>query len=130
MDVIFQISALAVVAAICCSMLRGRAESITMALSVTACAVIILSAVQFLKPILDVVERIRVMSGISGTAAAPLTKVVGIVILTRIAGAICDDAGEKTLHQAVDIAGSLLSVYISLPLFSAVLDLLEEILTG
>ena len=130
MDVIFQISALSVIAAVCCCILRPYVSGVAVALSIVAGVVILLFAFQFFKPVMEVLERMRSLSGISGTMAAPLIKVVGIGVLTQIAGAICDDAGEHTLHQTVEIAGNVLALYLSLPLIAAVLDLLEDIMHG
>lgn len=130
MDVIFQVSALSVLAAVCCCILRPYVGSIAVSISIIAGVLILLVALRFFKPIIEMLEQLRTLSGLSGTIAAPLIKVVGIGILTQIAGSICDDAGEHTLHQTVEIAGNVLSVYVSIPLLAAVLDLLEGILHG
>ena len=129
MDIVFQISALAVIAAICCCILRTHVGGIAVALSIVSCILVLLGALQFVSPIVSVVERIQKMTGLSNAITAPLVKVIGIGILTQIACSVCDDAGEKTLHQAVEIAGMILALYVSLPLLSAVLDLLEELLS-
>lgn len=128
MNAIFQVAALAVVTAICCCALRSNIGSLSIALSITACVLILILTFRFLKPIIDILDRIQDMTGMTAAVFAPLVKVVGIGFLAQIAGAICEDAGEKTLHRAVEIAGSILSVYVSLPLLSAVLELLEELL--
>ena len=130
MDVIFQVSALSVLAAVCCCILRPHVGSVAVSISIVAGVLILLVAFRFFKPIIEMLEQLRILSGLSGIIAAPLIKVVGIGILTQIAGSICDDAGERTLHQTVEIAGNVLSVYVSIPLLSAVLDLLEGILHG
>lgn len=130
MEVVFQISALSVVAAVCCCVIRPYVGSIAIALAAFVGVIILLLAFQFFEPVIDLLERLCTMSGLSGAVTAPLVKVVGIGILTQIAGAICDDAGERALHQTVEIAGSILSLFISLPLVEAVLELLEDILRG
>ena len=129
MDIVFQIAALAVIAAICCCMLRAYVGGITIGLSIVSCVLILLAALRFLSPVVEILERMKMMSGVSDVIAAPLIKAIGIGVLTQIACAICDDAGEKTLHQAVEMAGMILALYVSLPLLSSVLDLLEEILS-
>ena len=48
----------------------------------------------------------------------------------RIAAGVCSDAGEQALENAVELTASILAVYAALPLLTAVLDLLQEMLGG
>ena len=130
MDTIFQISAIAVITAVCGCVVRQHAGSLSAVLSAAACIFILLLAFRFLRPILELIKRLEQLSGLSGTATAPMLKVAGIGILAQIAGGVCEDAGEASLNHAVQIGATVLSVYVSLPLMSAVLDLLEQILGG
>ena len=54
----------------------------------------------------------------------------GRQIDAQIAAGVCADAGARGLEKAVELAGSLLAVYASLPLVSSVLDLLQDLLGG
>lgn len=130
MDVVLQISGVALVAACMCLVVRGQAGSMGMLLSLSACIGILAISIRFLAPVFQVVEELRELTGITAAATAPMMKVAGIGILTQIAGAVCEDAGEQALRRAVEIGGTFLSLYVSLPLLAAVLDLLEETLGG
>ena len=130
MDTIVQISAIAIVAAICAYLIRQHTGSLSTVLSIAACILILLLSFRFLAPVMSVAKRLQTLSGLSETATAPMLKIAGIGVLTQVAGGVCEDAGEKTLTNAVQIAGTVLSVYVSLPLMSSVLDLLEQILGG
>ena len=77
---------------------------------------------------MGVFDRLREMTGMVSSVTSPMLKVAGIGILIQIAGAVCEDAGERTLQQAVEIGGGILAAYASLPLLSAVIDLLEDTL--
>lgn len=125
----FQLAAIAIVATVMCCIVRDHASSLAIALSVTACVVILCLSLQFLTPVLDVIKRLQELTGLSGTAVGPMLKVAGIGILTQLCGTVCEDAGEKTLQNAVQTGGTFLCLYASIPLFSSVLDLLEDMLT-
>lgn len=130
MEAVFQASSLAVVAAVLCLVVRQQEKPLALLLSLAACAAILLLALKFFSPVLKVVEQLRDLSGLNEAVTAPLLKVTGIGLLTQVAGSVCEDAEERALAKAVEIGGSVLSVYAALPLLSAALDLLEEMLGG
>ena len=96
----------------------------------TVRTIALLAAVQLLAPIFSVAEQLRSLSGLSTAVTAPLFKVTAIGILSRVAAGVCGDAGEKALERAVELSGSILALYAALPLVSAVLELLEDMLGG
>lgn len=130
MDAALRISSLAVVAAVLCLVVRQREKPLALLLSLAACAAVLLLGLRFFSPVLSVAERLRDLSGLNEAVTAPLLKVTGIGLLTQVAGSVCEDAEERTLAKAVEIGGSVLSVYAALPLLSAALELLEEMLGG
>ena len=130
MEAVIRLSALAVVAAVLCVVVRQQEKPLALLLSLAACSVILLAALEFFSPILSVVEKLRDLSGLNEAVTAPLLKVTGIGLLTQVAAGVCEDAEEKTLGKAVEIGGSVLAVYAALPLLSAVLELMEEMLGG
>ena len=89
-----------------------------------------LLAVRMLAPIFEVAETIRDLTGLSSAVTAPLFKVTAIGLIGRIAAGVCSDAGEHALENAVELTASILAVYAALPLLTAVLDLLQEMLGG
>ena len=128
MDMIFTIGAFSMVAAVAALLVRQQTSALGLVLSLAACVLILSLGVQALGPILDLLRRIRELSGVQMEASAPILKVIGIGILTKLSEAVCSDAGETSIGKAVTMAGTLLAVYVSLPLLSSVLDLLEEML--
>ncbi len=130
MNTVLQMASLGVVAALLCAVVRENGKPLAMLLSLAGCAVLLLLALRFFSPILSVVEQLRELSGLNETVTAPLLKVTGIGLLVQVAGSVCEDAEEKALAKAVEIGGSVLSIYAALPLLTAVLNLLEEMLGG
>ena len=125
----YRIAAVAVIVALMCCIIRDHAPSLAVVLSIGACVAVLLVSLQFLAPVLQVVKRLQELTGLSDSAVAPMLKIAGIGILTQVCGTVCEDAGEKTLHNAVQIGGTFLCLHAAMPLLSSVLDLLEDMLT-
>ena len=130
MDTMVKLASIAVVAAILSVVVRERGRSMALLLSLGSCVLILSLGMKFLSPIFSVVEQLRDLSGLQDSVTAPLLKVTGIGILTQTAGGVCADAEEKALEKVVQICGSVLGLYASLPLLSSVLSMLEDMLGG
>ena len=130
METVVQITGLALVVSCLGVVLRGRADVLSMLLSLMGCTMILLVSVRLFQPVLDLVCRIEQLTGLEGSVTAPVTKVLGICMLTKIASSVCEDSGDKALGQALEIGGNILALYCALPLLSAVVDLLQDILEG
>ena len=101
-----------------------------MLLSLVACVCIYSISFQFFYPVLELIRTIQSMTKLEAAVTSPVLKVVGIGFISQITSAVCQDSGEKALGQAIEIGCTMLALYVSLPLLSAVLDLLENILGG
>ena len=130
MDTVWKVVGLAMVAACCCMVLRSQTGVLAMALSLLVCALILGATCQLFQPVLQVLDTLRSMSGLEEAVTAPVLKVMGIGFVSQIAVTVCEDTGEKALGQAVEVGCSILALYVTLPLISAVLQLLKDILGG
>ena len=64
----------------------------------------------------------------AGTAYFPvILKTLGIAYLTDFTSALCQDAGEKSVASKVELAGKLAVFFAALPVFSSLLELLNEL---
>ena len=130
METIVQITGVALIVACLGVVLRGRADVLSLMLSLAGCVMILLMSVKLFQPVLELVHRLEQLTGLETPVTAPVTKVLGICMLTKIASSVCEDSGDRALGQALEIGGNILALYCALPLLSAVLDLLQEILEG
>lgn len=121
-------AAVAVVAALCAVVVKKQAPEIAMALALAAGAMILYSCVQSLSRITQFVYELAELGGISQTVLGPVMKVTAIAIVTRTAAEVCRDAKEGGLASFVETAGTILSLFTVLPLMSAVLSMLTELL--
>ena len=67
-------------------------------------------------------------SGINSEFISLLIKITGISILTEFAVSICKDSGESAIASKVDLGGKLLVISLSIPVISATLSGLLELL--
>lgn len=97
-------------------------------LSIAACALVCFTAVRYLEPVMDLLERLRELSGVSGEMLSILLKAAGIGLLSELAALICADAGDQALGKAVGILTNAAIIWISLPMLEELLELLQEVL--
>lgn len=123
-----KVAAAAIIAAVLAVVLRRQVPEAALLLAVCAGVLILIDCSQALRGIVGFMERLAELGGLSPAVLAPVVKVTGIALVTRLSAEFCKDAGEGALSAAVETAGSALALAAALPLISAVLDLLSELL--
>jgi stage III sporulation protein AD len=123
-----KIAAMAVTAALCAVVVRKQAPDIAMVLALVAGAAILYSSIQALTEVLDFLDELSELGGLSSSVVEPVVKVAGISIVTRIAAEICKDVKEGGLASAVEVAGTMIALLTAVPLMTAVLSTLNDLL--
>ena len=73
-------------------------------------------------------KELRLLGQLDGATVTILLKTAGVGLLAELAGAVCEDAGEGTLAKMVRLCGSAAALYLALPLFTSVLDMIGDML--
>jgi len=128
MEEVTKIAVIALIGACLCMVLRSQVSPFALIVSLASCVGILLVSIRFFLPVISVFQRLNALSGLADSITAPVLKSVGIGILSQIAASVCEDSGEKALAKTVEVGSSLLAIYVSVPLFFAVLDMLERLL--
>ena len=123
-----KIAAAAVAAALCAVVVRRQSPEIALALGIGACALIVLYCSGALTAVMELVDKLAETGNLSVQVVEPVIKTAGIAIVTRLAADFCKDAQEGGLASAVELAGTALALAAALPLMSAVLDVLTQLL--
>ena len=123
-----KIAAAAVAAALCAVVVRRQSPEIALALGVGACALIVLSCSGALESAVELADKLAQAGGLSAQVVEPVLKTAGIAIVTRLAADFCKDAKEGGLASAVELGGTALALGAALPLVTAVLDVLSQLL--
>lgn len=128
MSGVVKIAAAAVAAALCAVVVRRQSPEIALALGIGACALIVLSCDRALTAVVELADKLAQTGGLSAQVVEPVLKTAGIAIVTRLAADFCKDAKEGGLASAVELGGTALALAAALPLMTAVLDVLTQLL--
>ncbi len=104
--------------------LKKHCGEISILLGLSAGILIGIFFLEALKPVIAFVEDLRELSGLDAELLEPVLKCLGIGFLSQIAVNVCNDSGQTAIGKMIEISGSVLCMYISIPLFRSVLSLL------
>lgn len=127
MDMI-ALGALGVAAALCAVVVRQKAPEIAALLGLMACVLLLWNTLPILETIRDVLAQLADLAGISPTVLRPMLQTVGLALVTKLASALCRDAGEGSVAVFLETAGGAAAVLVSLPLLRMVLQLIMGLL--
>lgn len=118
---------LAVIGVLFALLLKKNAPELgfLLSLGIVACCLGLLLAIW--QPISVFWDELTDMSGLSPQVTLPLLKCVGLAIVTKIAADLCRDAKETAIGTAIELLGTLAGLAVALPLLSAALSLIREL---
>ncbi len=108
--------------------LQKQGKETALLLSVLVCCMAGGLALGFLRPVLDFMGKLQALGALDHTMLQTLLKVVGIAITSEVAGLICTDAGSSSLGKILQFLASCVILWLSLPMLTRLLDLVEGIL--
>ena len=127
MEQVFQVTGLCVVGALLALVLKKGSPELALLLALAAVAAVLLFLAGALGELLEFLREGGAASGLSEDLFIPLYKTAGIALVVKAGGSLCRDAGESALASAVETAGTVCALLVSLPLLRAVLALLLEL---
>ena len=128
MTIFLQATAGVVLAVILYTALGKRSGEIATSLSIAMCCMLLLLAVDYLRPIAAFVTTLQQIGNLEGQMITVLLKVVGISLISQIASLICADGGNTSMGKALQMLTVVVILYLSLPVLQALLELVEEIM--
>lgn len=108
--------------------LGSRSKEQAMVLGIAVCAMGALAALEYLRPVIDFISQAEQIGGLDHSLIKILLKVVGIGLISEIAALVCTDGGSSSLGKAVKLLGSAVVLWLSIPLYSMLMELLQRIL--
>lgn len=90
--------------------------------------VIFASLLRYISYIFDAVHMIAARLSVNDSYITVLIRIIGIAYLSRFGSEICRDAGQNVIAQKIELAGKIMIVVTSMPILTAVLNLLAGIL--
>lgn len=125
---IISICMLSVISVIIMLMLKPKNGEIAIMLGLCASVIILICVLSQVSQIMDTINSIIAISGISTSYIAILLKTIGICLITEFAVNTCKDAGSQSLAGNVSLAGKILITITALPLYSDILNTINGLL--
>ena len=108
--------------------LRKQGNEFAIILSILVCCTTGFLAAGFLNPVVRFLQRLQNIGSLNVSFLNTLLKIVGICFTAEIASLICEDSGNASLGKALQFLASTVILYLSLPMLTKLLDLVEGIL--
>lgn len=104
-----------------------QSRDLSLLLLIGVCCMTALVALNYLEPVIDFVRQLEQLGNIDSSLVRILLKAVGIGLISEIAALICSDAGSNSLGKGIQFLGSAVILWLSLPMFTMLMDLLRQI---
>ena len=128
MDRFVEAAAGILVAVIVLAALKRQTPEIAAVLSVLVCAMVGFAAAGFLEPVVAFLRRLQRVGDLEESYVKTLLKIVGISFIAEITELVCQDSGNGALGKVLQFAAGGLMLYLSLPMLTKLLELVEGIL--
>lgn len=123
-----QWTALILIGLILSLVLGKQSKDMSLLLTLAVCVLVCLGALEFLEPVMELLRELRRLGGLDSEAVSILLKAAGIGLLSELAGLLCNDAGESALGKVLQILSNAAILWLSLPLFRQIIELIGEVL--
>lgn len=127
MDIV-KIIGVGLIALIIIVILKQYKPEFAMYVSLIAGALILFMLLDKLAGIVELLANLSNKAGINNQFLGILLKITGIAFLTEFAVSICQDSGETAIANKIDLGGKVIIIAISIPIISALLELIIKIL--
>ena len=127
MDIV-KIIGVGLIALIIIVILKQYKPEFAMYVSLIAGALILFMLLDKLTGIVELLANLSNRAGINKQFLGILLKITGIAFLTEFAVSICQDSGETAIANKIDLGGKVIIIAISIPIISALLELIIKIL--
>ncbi len=126
MTVFLQTVAGAFVTVILCTVLSRQGRDMTLLLCLAACAMLLAAASSYLKPVIAFLKTLKDTAQMEDGTFSIILKAVGMGLMAEVATLICNDSGNAAIGKAVEIVSAAGILWLSLPLMTALLELVQE----
>ncbi len=128
MELLLRISAAALCALLLTLLLRRTNPELSALLSMAVVTAILLAALRLGTGLQELKALLQTRFGLSETYLLPVLKCVAAAIVTRLTAELCRDSSQAAAAAAVEIAGTLCTFGVILPLLITMLKMLGDFL--
>ena len=107
----------------------GKTEKdISVVLSVAACSIIMIIAMQYLEEVIAFLWQLSSKESEQIPSIKIILKITGVALVTELMTLVSSDAGNSSLGKAVEILGNAAILNLALPLLETFLTILQELM--
>lgn len=128
MDQVYKSLAGVLLAVVLYLLLNKNEKDMAAIFSMLVCVMVAGLALSFLLPVIDFIKELREFSELDSQMLGIVLKATGIGLLCEIVSLVCTDAGNSSMAKVIQIMSTAVILWLSLPLLSAMLNLVKEIL--
>ena len=125
---IVKIVGVGLIATVLVILLKQYRPEFALYLSLAAGVLLFSMVIGKMASIVELLQNLANKSNFHSQFLLILLKITGIAILTEFAVSICKDMGESSIASKVDLGGKILVISLSIPVISATLSGLLELL--
>ena len=103
-------------------------KDFALVLTVMICCMVAMAAMEYMQPILEFLSKIENIGTLDHNMIRILLKVAGIGLISEICSLVCADSGNASLGKVMKLMGSSVMIWLSLPLYAMLIELLQRIL--
>ena len=130
MEIFIKAVAGVLISAVVTLILSKQGKDFSVLLVICVCCMIGAVALDFFQKILDFIRLLEKKGNLNYDLISILLKGVGIGILSEITMTICTDSGNAALGKMIQFLSSAVILWLCIPLFTQLLDLIESVLSA
>ncbi len=128
MDILFKAAAGVLLTVVISLILSRQGKDFSAILVICVCCMVCSAAVRFYQQIFQFIHKLEQTGNLNGELISVILKSVGIALLSEITVLICSDSGNAALGKVIQILSSAVIIWLCIPLFTELLELVENIL--
>lgn len=130
MELFMKAAGAALIASIVGLALNKQAKDMQILLVIAGCCMVAGIAATYLRPVLNLLQELQELGNLNSELTGILIRAAGIGLISELACMICSDAGNASLGKTVQILGSAVVLYLAIPVFRGLIELIQGVLGG
>lgn len=120
----FKIVGFAIISVVLVVVLKEQRKEMALVLSITAGIILLFFTISKLETITEMLNMLVERAGVDKNFLIIILKITGIAYIVEFGKNVCQDAGQTAIGTKLEIAGKVIIVTLSLPLISALVNVL------
>ena len=108
--------------------LARQQKDLSLLLGMGACAMAVTVGLTFLEPVLSLLRQLEELGNLQSGILTTLLKISGIGLVSEVGGMVLSDSGNASLAKGLQLLGTCVILYLSVPVFETLLELVQDVL--